>query len=48
MNENFMKAVFAIRSHNKCYENLRLICGYVSHLMWNPGQVKIACFVLYR
>ena len=47
MNENTMKAIFAICSHNKFYENLRLICGYVSHLMCSPGQVKIACIVLY-
>ena len=47
MNENSMKAMFAIRSYDKCYENLRLICGYVSHLMDSPGQVKIACIVLY-
>jgi len=47
MNENIMKAMFAIRAHDKCYENVRLICGYVSHLMYSLGQVKIVCIVLY-
>jgi len=47
MNENIMKAMFAIRAHDKCYENVRLICGYVSHLMYSLGQVKIVCVVLY-
>jgi len=45
--ENTMKAMFAIRSHDKCYENLRLICGCISRLMLCSGQMKIACIVLY-
>jgi len=32
-NENTMKAMFAIRSHKKCCENLRLIFSCMSRLM---------------
>jgi len=39
MNENTMKAMFAIRSHNKCYKNLRLICGW-------SGENSLYCAVL--
>ena len=40
MNKNTMKAMFAICSHNECYESLRLICGCISPLMYSPGRVK--------
>ena len=47
MNENTMKAMFAIRSHNKCYENLRYLwLCFASNVQSRSGENSLYCAVL--